>query len=235
MSASRPPLRRALSCASRALRAAPASTSARGLSSSVRRCADQEDPGGKPNDGRYPTVYDDFYNITSAPSADSDGGLIQGGGATHIASMDEQSFTLNDGLVLACPIILLSGSGAGSGGLDGTPAMGGVTVLMWDAPALDGVVLPNGRGWEGWVAEQEAVWKALEVVQPRPEILIFGTGKTVLPLPANIKKYLNSLGMQVDVQNTRAACSTYNLLVEEGRRVGVALLPNVRVPMPFGN
>ncbi|CAD6893356.1 unnamed protein product [Tilletia controversa] len=217
---------------------------ARMFSSCLRSCdkADsrKEDPGGVPNDGRYPTVYDDFYNITSAPGPPSASGgmgnLIQGSGAMQIASMDDQSFTLDDGLVLTCPIMLLGGAGGekGSGGADGMGGGGGVTVLMWDAPALEGVVLPNGKGWEEWVREQGAVWKALELVQPRPEILLFGTGKTVLPIPQNIKSYLNSLGVQVDVQNTRAACSTFNLLIEEGRRVGAALLPNVRRPMPRG-
>ncbi|KAE8221147.1 hypothetical protein CF319_g5445 [Tilletia indica] len=224
-----------------------------GSSSAAAAASDsrKEDPGGKPNDGRYPTVYDDFYNITSTPMPNSSGGspggmagnLLQGGGAVQIASMDEQSFTLDDGLVLACPIMLLGGGGtdgpskqqvadvAAGGGSGGG---GGVTVLMWDAPALEGVVLPNGKGWEEWVEEEGAVWKALELVQPRPEILVFGTGRTVLPLPQNIKSYLNSLGVQVDVQNTRAACSTFNLLIEEGRRVGAALLPNVRQPMPRG-
>lgn len=34
------------------------------------------------------------------------------------------------------------------------------------------------------------------------EILIFGTGQTVLPPPAKVKNYLNSLGIQVDVQDS---------------------------------
>ncbi|KAK0544142.1 hypothetical protein OC846_006170 [Tilletia horrida] len=217
----------------------------RGLSSTATRGyalgpgaggAGEPDPGGKPNDGSHPTVYDDFYNITSAPGGAA--GAIAGG-ATQIASMDDTSFTLDDGLVLACPIFLLSGGGATSRG-EGSEGGGGVggavdvTVLMWDAPPLEGMVLPNGKGWEEWISQQDAIWKALEIVQPRPEILLFGTGKTVLPLPQQIKSYLNSFGVQVDVQSTRAACSTYNLLIEEGRRVGAALLPNIRKPMPRG-
>lgn len=68
-----------------------------------------------------------------------------------------------------------------------------------------------------------------------PEILILGTGNTVLPVPNHIKTYLNSLGIQLDVQNSvrhsstdmqRNACSTYNLLSEEGRSVAAAILPS---------
>lgn len=167
-----------------------------------------------------------------------------------IHSMGDSTFTLSDGLVSHTPLILLQNQ-----------------VLLWDAPPLgrdpatgqETVVVPTGQGWEAWTDD---VWRLFEVVQPRPgkqiqaflfsvlmnmlvEILIFGTGKTVLPPPPHIKTYLNSLGIQVEAHNTvsgpgcahsmsdfekRNACSTYNLLAEEERLVAAALLPNVRKP-----
>ena len=75
------------------------------------------------------------------------------------------------------------------------------------------------------------------------DILLLGTGKQMLPPPPAINKYLNSLGIQVDVVDTvsnykkliivlltfrlnkRNACSTYNILVEENRNVAAALFP----------
>ena len=77
-----------------------------------------------------------------------------------------------------------------------------------------------------------------------PEILLVGTGKSVNPLPNPLRQYLNKLGIQVDVMDSVEglfpprlfltdsreiaqwnACTTYNLLSEEGRRVAAALLP----------
>lgn len=70
-----------------------------------------------------------------------------------------------------------------------------------------------------------------------------GTGPRGLFPPPSFKKYLNGLGIQVDVLDSvssllpfavhaadlqyleRNACSTYNLLSEEGRRVAAALYP----------
>lgn len=63
-------------------------------------------------------------------------------------------------------------------------------------------------------------------------------------MPPALRQYLSRAGIQVDIMNTvsrasliqtsfsfflkalqRNACSTYNLLAEEGRRVAAALLP----------
>ncbi|KAF8824568.1 hypothetical protein HHX47_DHR2000471 [Lentinula edodes] len=58
------------------------------------------------------------------------------------------------------------------------------------------------------------------------EILLLGTGKTIFqPPPPHIREHLNKTGIQLDVMDTRNACSTYNLLSEEGKRVAAALLP----------
>lgn len=58
-----------------------------------------------------------------------------------------------------------------------------------------------------------------------PEILLFGTGARVIPAPPEIRDYISSLGIQLDVMDTRNAASTYNLLFEEGRTVSAALCP----------
>lgn len=150
-------------------------------------------------------MYDDFNNILASDEYQ-----------LSVRSMGDSHFTLSDGLVCESPIILLQKQ-----------------VLLWDAPLLgkaddpSAVVMPNGSGWEAWTDE---AWRVFEVASPRPEMVIFGTGKAVLPPPPNIRQYLNSLGIQVEAHDTRNACSTYNLLVEEERMVAAALLPNVRKP-----
>ncbi|GAA5894762.1 uncharacterized protein JCM6883_002199 [Sporobolomyces salmoneus] len=112
-------------------------------------------------------------------------------------------YTLSDGLVLPSPILMIDG-----------------VAFMWDVkPPVEDY---KGGSWEGFDIEK---LKVFEVVNPRPEILLVGTGKTGLFPPPKFKQYLNSLGIQVDVLDSRNAASTYNLLSEEGRRVAAALFP----------
>ncbi|BGP29276.1 hypothetical protein JCM10296v2_001014 [Rhodotorula toruloides] len=115
-------------------------------------------------------------------------------------------FTLTDGLVLPSPIILCPGG-----------------CFMWDVahPTKNGAD-EMGREWDGWNEEK---LRLFEVLNPRPEILLIGTGSSTLLAPQRIKRYLNNLGIQVDVLDSRNACSTYNLLQEEGRRVAAAIYP----------
>jgi len=90
-------------------------------------------------------------------------------------------------------------------------------LFLWDAPPA-----PKDMRWEGWLPEH---FKLFEAVSPRPEILLMGTGKSVVPMAPQLRKYLNQLGLQVDVLDSWNACSTYNLLAEEGRRVAAAVVP----------
>lgn len=58
----------------------------------------------------------------------------------------------------------------------------------------------------------------------RIDILLIGTGEKALSQNAPFAQALRSMGMHVDVMDTPAAARTYNVLFEEGRRVGAALL-----------
>lgn len=66
---------------------------------------------------------------------------------------------------------------------------------------------------------------ALELLDPAPDLLIVGTGKTIGRVNDETVTYLKSLGVALDVSDTAAATSTFNVLVEEGRCVAAALLP----------
>ncbi|KAJ1928429.1 hypothetical protein IWQ60_002041 [Tieghemiomyces parasiticus] len=88
----------------------------------------------------------------------------------------------------------------------------GPTVLSWQlppppptaaaaSPAGNKVRGSGGGQWsfENWNRD---MWKVLEVVTPKPEILVVGTGRTFVPLPAELQKYLRSLGIQLEVTDT---------------------------------
>ncbi|WFD36953.1 hypothetical protein MCUN1_003845 [Malassezia cuniculi] len=148
-------------------------------------------------------------------SAVRKGALDDAGGLTNIledesipirvANVSKEEIVLADGLVLPPNCLFLNGH-----------------IFTWNTPVVKMMeVMPNGRGWEAWTDD---IWTIFETVTPRPELLIIGTGDTVLPVPPSIRSFLNSLGIQLDVQSTRNACSTYNLLSEEGRRVSAAFV-----------
>ncbi|KAI9143349.1 NADH dehydrogenase 1 alpha subcomplex assembly factor 3, partial [Paraphysoderma sedebokerense] len=112
-------------------------------------------------------------------------------------------FILSGELSLNGPILLMSNS-----------------AFLWDVPQPKD---SNGSSlWDGWT---EDMFKVFETVEPRPELLVIGTGKSFTPLPPHLRKYLLSLGIQLETIDTKNACSTYNVMLEEGRSVAAALLP----------
>ena len=58
-----------------------------------------------------------------------------------------------------------------------------------------------------------------------PQIVLIGTGARQIFLPATLVQPLNRLGIGVETMDTQAAARTYNILMNEGRRVVAALLP----------
>ncbi|KAJ7265459.1 NADH dehydrogenase 1 alpha subcomplex assembly factor 3 [Mycena haematopus] len=115
--------------------------------------------------------------------------------AVQVSSATSSGIYLEDGLHLQGACIFLEGK-----------------VFLWDVPTTV----------TEWSREHLTVF---EVVVPRPEILILGTGSEMAHPPPSVRAYLTDLGIQVDVMSTLNACSTYNLLAEEGRRVAAALAP----------
>ena len=63
------------------------------------------------------------------------------------------------------------------------------------------------------------------ILEIRPEVLVLGTGKALtFPSPALTARLLQ-LGIGVEIMDTAAACRTYNILMNEGRRVLAVILP----------
>lgn len=57
-----------------------------------------------------------------------------------------------------------------------------------------------------------------------PEIVILGTGiKHQFPDQSLLSQFIKS-GTGIEIMDTQACCRTYNILVEEGRRVAAAIL-----------
>jgi len=116
--------------------------------------------------------------------------------ALQVRNVSESGIELKDGLVYASACILFGGQS-----------------FVWRVPA---------QPWVEWSSE---AFEIFSVVSPKPELLLLGTGKSLLLPPPSIREYLRKAGISMDVMDTRNACSTFNLLSEEGRKVAAALLP----------
>lgn len=70
-------------------------------------------------------------------------------------------------------------------------------------------------------------WGVLEVVWPKPDLLILGTGPSIVPVSPATRKRLNDLGIRLEIQDTRNAASQFNLLATERgiQQVAAAFVP----------
>ena len=56
------------------------------------------------------------------------------------------------------------------------------------------------------------------------ELMLFGCGKSLQPIPPALRKKLQQFGMRSDPMSTGSACQTYNILLGEKRLVGAVLI-----------
>lgn len=63
-----------------------------------------------------------------------------------------------------------------------------------------------------------------QIIQARPELVIFGSGRQLRFPPPSLLRPLMAARIGFETMDTAAACRTYNILVGEGRQVMAALL-----------
>ena len=88
---------------------------------------------------------------------------------------------------------------------------------------IEGAVVvsaPAARSWGGYGDEAPLLALVGEI-----DVLLVGTGAETVHVPAALRARLEEAGLGVEVMNSPAACRTYNVLIAEGRRIAVALLP----------
>lgn len=82
-------------------------------------------------------------------------------------------------------------------------------------------ILPSGVfGWGGYEDAARLTGAAGEI-----DVLLIGTGAEIAHIPRGLRSALEAAGIGVEVAASPAACRTYNVLLSEGRRVGLAALP----------
>ncbi|KAK3691955.1 hypothetical protein LTR37_018315 [Vermiconidia calcicola] len=92
-----------------------------------------------------------------------------------------------------------------------------------------GVKSPGGKlqNKKGQWHVDDHVWGVLDLAWPKPDLLILGTGRTILPLSPETRRRISDLGVRVEVQDTRNAAAQFNLLATERgvQQVAAALVP----------
>ena len=108
---------------------------------------------------------------------------------------------------------LFTGYGPGYVSVNGT---------RWETSVL--VLSDRVERWDvkGFDALTEASFVAL--AQLPIEILLLGTGPILRFPHPRLTQALRDAGIGLEAMDTSAACRTYNFLLDEGRRVGAALL-----------
>lgn len=82
-------------------------------------------------------------------------------------------------------------------------------------------VLPKGIApWGGYDDAQTLIEAAADL-----DVVFVGTGAEIAHLPSAFREALEEAGLGIERMASPAACRTYNVLLSEGRRVALALLP----------
>lgn len=107
---------------------------------------------------------------------------------------------------------------------DGLPIDGyGPGFFRIGGERVDGAVIVGPDDVMGWGGYEETA--ALVALAAKIDVLFIGTGAEIAHPPPAFRTALEAAAIGVEAMASPAACRTYNVLLSEGRRVAVALLP----------
>ena len=88
---------------------------------------------------------------------------------------------------------------------------------------IHGAVVAGPEGTQTWVGFDDA--EPLLTLAGQVDVLFLGTGAEIAHLPDDLRERLEEAGVGVEPMSSPAACRTYNVLLSEGRRIALAVLP----------
>ena len=88
---------------------------------------------------------------------------------------------------------------------------------------VEGAVVVSPAGVDPWGRYDDT--ETLVKLAAAVDVIFVGTGAEIAHPPATFRKVLEEAGIGVEPMASPAACRTYNVLLSEGRRVAVALIP----------
>jgi uncharacterized protein len=89
------------------------------------------------------------------------------------------------------------------------------------------LIVPSGiYAWDVFSPQEITEQSLARVFAQATEIdlLMIGSGRDPIALPAKLRERCKEAKISVDIQPTGGAASTYNVLLDEGRRVAAALI-----------
>ncbi|MEP5732376.1 MAG: Mth938-like domain-containing protein [Sulfitobacter sp.] len=88
---------------------------------------------------------------------------------------------------------------------------------------IEGAVITGPTGTMVWGGYEDV--DTLLPLKDEIDVLFVGTGSDVAHLPDTMLETLQNAGIGVEAMASPAACRTYNVLLSEGRRIALALIP----------
>lgn len=88
---------------------------------------------------------------------------------------------------------------------------------------IEGGVLTGPTGTQSWAGYED-----LDTLTPligHVDVLFIGTGAVIAHIPAALRDPLEDAGLGLEVMNSPSAARTYNVLLSEGRRIALAMIP----------
>lgn len=88
---------------------------------------------------------------------------------------------------------------------------------------FQGPLIVGPFGTQSWGGYEDA--DPLLALATQADVLFMGTGADIAHIPKDLRDRLEAAGLGVEVMASPAACRTYNVLLSEGRRIALALIP----------
>ena len=86
---------------------------------------------------------------------------------------------------------------------------------------IEGPMIVTPDGVSKWDGQADALVQLAKTV----DVILYGTGAEMAHPPHDLREALEEVGLGLEPMITPSACRTYNVLLGEGRRVALAVLP----------
>jgi len=88
---------------------------------------------------------------------------------------------------------------------------------------IEGPVITGADGPKPWGGFDDL--GPLLALAGQIDVLFVGTGAEIAHLPDDLDRQLQEAGIAAEPMSSPAACRTYNVLLSEGRRIALAMIP----------